>query len=313
MSWTIEAVRSEDARQALRWTLAAPDQSRGELERQVNAFLEYCRALALDGGRHWLARLDGRVAAACTCLPSPGRTAMLFLPDGDVLRPSADDVERLVRWALDAQPDLKNHLFQCLLREQDLVNQQALRAVGFRDLAVLRYLECRIQPDQMAAPCGECNGAEWIAYRADRHDQFAAVISATFQGSLDCPGLNGLRSIEEVIAGHQAVGKFDPRRWLLLRIHGEAAGCILFGENPLRPMLELTYMGLTPQWRGRGVGRYLLRHGLALACRQGVESVTVAVDSANAAAIRLYESTGFRETARRLAMIHSPASSFGNV
>ncbi len=309
MSWTIEAVKSEGARRVLRWTLASPDQSRGELERQVNSFLEYCRALALDDGRHWLAMLDGRVAAACTCLPSPGRTAMLFLPDGDVLRPSVGDVERLVRWVLEAQPDLKNHLVQCLLREQDLVNQRALQAAGFRDLAVLRYMEGPVHRDQEAESRSECRGAAWVEYRADRHGQFAAVIAATFEDSLDCPGLNGLRSIEEVIAGHQAVGKFDPQRWLLLSIDGEAAGCILFGENPLRPVLELTYMGLTPRWRGRGLGRYLLRHGLALAYRPGVESVTVAVDSANTPAIRLYDTAGFRETARRLAMIHGPASS----
>ncbi len=311
MPLTIQALGSADARQALRLTLAAAGQSSGDLERQVNAFLEYARALSLDCGRHWIARADGRVLAACTCLPSPGRTAMLFLPDGDTLHPAAADVERVVRHAMERQPELDSCIFQCLLRECDHVNRQALRAAGFRDLAVLLYMECRLgadRPPQSVDVASDWGTPSWTDYRSAHHDRFAALIAASFEGSLDCPGLNGLRSMAEIIAGHQAAGRFDPRRWLLLCFDGEPAGCILFGENPLQRTLELTYMGLPRRWRGRGVGRYVLRQGLDFARREGMETVTGAVDLANTPALRLYESAGFHETARRQAMIRVPAS-----
>src|SRR3712207_8951894 len=37
-----------------------------------------------------------------------------------------------------------------------------------------------------------------------------------FRSSLDCPALNGVRDMEDVLAGHKASGEFDPALWFLL-------------------------------------------------------------------------------------------------
>src|SRR5947208_3050183 len=47
-----------------------------------------------------------------------------------------------------------------------------------------------------------------IGYRA-----FAATLERTYASTLDCPELNGKRSVDEIIAGHQAEGHFNPERW----------------------------------------------------------------------------------------------------
>jgi GNAT superfamily N-acetyltransferase len=55
---------------------------------------------------------------------------------------------------------------------------------------------------------------------------------------------------------------------------------------------ELT-VGVTQQWRGRGVGRALVRAVLAAARHRGVPTVSLSVERANFAA-RLYAAVGFR-------------------
>ena len=52
-------------------------------------------------------------------------------------------------------------------------------------------------------------------------------------------------------------------------------------------------MGVVASWRGRGVGRTLLRSVLDAARTAGVPAVSLSVERANIAA-RLYESEGFR-------------------
>jgi ribosomal protein S18 acetylase RimI-like enzyme len=144
---------------------------------------------------------------------------------------------------------------------------------------------------------------EWITYDSRHHQAYADLIAATYEDSLDCRGLAGLRRIEDIILGHKSAGRFDPHRWLLLRCDGDAAGCILLGENPLRPALELVYMGVHPHFRRMNVGRYLLQHGLCLACSEDFTAVTLAVDQENIPALTLYRGVGFVETHCRLALI----------
>ncbi|MET8086249.1 GNAT family N-acetyltransferase [Micromonospora sp. NPDC005237] len=55
---------------------------------------------------------------------------------------------------------------------------------------------------------------------------------------------------------------------------------------------ELT-IGVLRAWRGRGVGRALLRTVLGAARDRGIRTVSLSVERANAAA-RLYASEGFR-------------------
>jgi ribosomal protein S18 acetylase RimI-like enzyme len=144
---------------------------------------------------------------------------------------------------------------------------------------------------------------EWMTYDEPRRQMFTDLIVATYQDSLDCRGLSGLRCIEDIMLGHQAAGRFDPHRWLLLRCDGGAAGCVLFGENPVRPTLELVYMGVHPRFRRMGVGQYILRQGLSLARKEGFASVTLAVDAENAPALAMYKRAGFLQTHSRLAII----------
>lgn len=62
---------------------------------------------------------------------------------------------------------------------------------------------------------------------------------------------------------------------------------------------ELARMATLPQWRGRQVGRHLLRHFLDLMPVRGIKWVHLEVRPKNTAARALYEKAGFRETGHR--------------
>lgn len=81
------------------------------------------------------------------------------------------------------------------------------------------------------------------------------------------PELEGTRSLDDVLAGHRAAGRYKPEHWRLGRIPGspKAAAVLLLAEAPGRDAWEVVYLGLTPEARGRGLGHSVLQHALDLA------------------------------------------------
>lgn len=304
---SIKPVPSHQLRKALRLSLAGQDHSAAALELRVNTFLEYARALSFDLSRQWFCESNGRPIAACTCVESPGRTAVLLLPSGPSAGGDPQALDRLIERVIAEESKCDIRLLQALIELDDDHVRLSLERAGFREIAVLRYLEMGI-PNRPFSPLATPaalseQSLNWIHYDDGSHRKFADLIEATYEDGLDCPGLSELRDIEDVLTGHKAAGRFDPTRWLLLEYEGVAVACVLLSESPLRRMLELVYMGVHPEVRGKGVGRYVLGRALRLAQSQSYQGITLAVDARNAPARALYEAAAFRTTHSRRAMI----------
>jgi ribosomal protein S18 acetylase RimI-like enzyme len=67
---------------------------------------------------------------------------------------------------------------------------------------------------------------------------------------------------------------------------------------------EVVYLGLTPEARGRGLGRAAVSHAVELA-RTHAHLIELAVDVRNRPALKLYESTGFQIVDRRAVHIRA--------
>ena len=132
---------------------------------------------------------------------------------------------------------------------------------------------------------------------------FAEATIASYEQTLDCPGLKGLRHIDDILAGHMASGVFHPDLWFALRCADEPVGVMLLNVVPPHNAVELVYLGLSSPWRGRGLGRQLVTHGLWAARSVDAEQMVLAVDRINTPAVALYRSIGFTQTARKLAMV----------
>lgn len=310
---TIRRAGAQALRGWLRYLLASPHQTAGECEQQVTVFLDYARAMGLDLSRLWVREPErgGGVrtgaGAAVLCIPSAGRSAMLVLPDGRVHPPRGDEWVSLVGRAM-ADPTVSDvRLFQALLAEGDEPGRRELERAGFGEIATLIYMERAVG---LAAPAARRldHAMRWVTYDETVRELFGATILATYEGSLDCPGLAGLRELDDVLASHRGAGRFAAHRWLLLLKGEEPAGCILLAEHPLQPVLEIAYMGVTPRFRGRGLGSQLLAEAFGLAHREQFQRVTLAADARNAPALRMYGRAGFTEFLRRRAMLHCRVS-----
>jgi ribosomal protein S18 acetylase RimI-like enzyme len=143
----------------------------------------------------------------------------------------------------------------------------------------------------------------WTAYSAETHALFGRIILDSYQNSLDCPALNGRRDIDDIIAGHQASGNFDPKLWFLLREGDTPLGVLLLSESLRSDSIELVYLGLTPAARGRKLGELMMRQAYATVSARNQPRLCLAVDSKNTPALKLYYRHGMHRIASKLALL----------
>ncbi len=104
---------------------------------------------------------------------------------------------------------------------------------------------------------------------------------------------------EAVIRAAHAAPEFDPGDILLVAPADEPARPIAFGRARIYaddepPYGEVKLIGVLPRWRGRGLGRALLRWSVHHLQDRGVPKIALAVSAANERAVRMYETHGFQ-------------------
>ena len=132
-----------------------------------------------------------------------------------------------------------------------------------------------------------------VAYTRQENDRFARIVERTYEGTLDCPILTGIRTGADSLAAHRGTGPFDPRWWRLFQRDGRDAGILLMTHHPERRACEVTYIGVVPEARRRGLGRAMMQAAFVQAREAACDHVEVAVDAANSHAIALYRQLGF--------------------
>ena len=212
-------------------------------------------------------------------------------------------------------------LAQALLEPRETAGLAAFREAGFMQVGELAYLRADAATSTILMPPDVWHNLSWPdgvrvlrvvdLPEGQRDEAVVAALEATYEGTLDCPELCGLRSPEDVLASHKSVGDFNPALWWLVLLDGRPAGCSLFNVNPPLSSAELVYFGLAPSLRGRGLSSPLLSVSMSAACARtsgapsGVRSVLCAVDLRNTPALRLYRRAGFERTQVRIPMICS--------
>ncbi len=78
---------------------------------------------------------------------------------------------------------------------------------------------------------------------------------------------------------------------------------MLLNPCPAAGAVELIYLGLSVNLRGRGLAEQLLRYGLSRLVGRDEQRVQCAVDRGNVPACRLYERLGFRAFESRMALV----------
>ena len=295
---------------------------------QVQQFLTFAESQNVSLSGLWGAYRGDEPVAAALLIDGPGRTAMIFVAPISRRSPTGA-MAALLKRLCDSIDPKRTRLLQALLDPGQQRERDALLAAGFNELASLHYLEHAITRSvthrastSIGAGAGSSAssgaGASIIessleldpawglkAVRWSERDKplFARAIQASYEATLDCPGLLGLRQMDDIIAGHMGSGQHIPELWLTLFHSDEPAAVMLLNLVPSRQAMELVYLGIAKPWRGRGLGGRLVRHALEQARRHEAKSMLLAVDEINTPAMALYRKHGFVATGRKLAMI----------
>lgn len=257
---------------------------------------------------------------ACLAVLGAGRTAMLYVSEplrqGDAAGPDIARTER-ARCVLALCSTLgREHagrvaLAQSLPDPAEHWSVSALQLAGFQSVGTLLYMRRQPRPEdrKKPAPPPPLPVGMTLVRVADIPDErrnatLVAAMDASYQDTLDCPLLCGLRETRDILTSHQSTGTYDPGLWWLVMQGDAPLACLFLSPCPEQRTTELVYLGLAKPLRGRGIARALMQFGIAhISAMQPSWPLACAVDEANTPAVRLYDALGFRAFARRIGLV----------
>ncbi|QDV26252.1 GNAT family N-acetyltransferase [Aureliella helgolandensis] len=245
--------------------------------------------------------------AAAYFVPLPGQVATL----GGVRCVSGQETLaiELLRQSANKARQLGLSQIQAVVPQTDSITPKLLHRAGFTKLTTVSHLTLELNgtstqkrpasPGNTAAPTqGMFRSARELSSR-----RLAYLIHQTFEGTLDCPALNGKRDHQQVLAGFlDGQPLRQQAHWFTLHTLGpnatgtlvssELAGCLLLNPHG-NELVELSYLGLLPSMRGQGFGRQLVSQAIDVAQSLKASLLVAAVDDANTPALSIYQQFGF--------------------
>lgn len=293
-TFNIQPARPRERAQAFR--LALGYLAGDELARRVAHANSLVSLGELDPDGILVARDGKELLGALVCTPLPGAGGLVwppFVSEGPHRRAVEDGLLAAgCRWLRQRGA----RLAEALLADRERPLAAALTRNGFTHVTQLMYLQ-RDLAAETASGIDRSFGCVPFS-RADPQ-LFRDTLLKTYGGTLDCPELNGVRTIDEVIAGHKGQGKVDPESWWLIQSDGAAIGVLILSQVPDMDAWDLSYVGVVPESRRQGWGRLLTQLAIRAARAAEARQLLVAVDARNRPALALYESLGFELQSQR--------------
>lgn len=228
----------------------------------------------------------------------PGETACLWAP------PHQGPISGAIMQAAAAFVDeQKIPLTQLVVSPDDGYLEADCQAAGFPKFATLQYLYVDLGdarqpnlPQRTPTPVAPT----FFGHAEREPSRLERLVEQTYIGTLDCPQLDGVRPLAEVLEGYRSQGTHRPEHWYLAQTEGQDVGALILAEHPGLGNWELVYMGVTADARGRGFGARIVEFAIDVAARHHAERLVLAVDAANEPALRVYGRLGFITWAERI-------------
>jgi ribosomal protein S18 acetylase RimI-like enzyme len=255
---------------------------------------EQCRDRLLAGepasGLFVARNSEGRLCAAVLVQALPGALGVALPPRGDPDDARNDVTATACQWLRERG----TKVCQAFVTADDAADLAPLEQHGFRHVTQLATLRRAVgSPFDTPAP-----PVRWRPWAAEPTREQLELLLATHQDTLDCPELNHARTGEEIIAGFRSGPDARCAWWSASDETDRLIGVVQF-DGAAGDGLEVSYLGLVPAARGRGLAGALIRFADRVASTGGYRTLNVSVDVRNAPAMKLYTRHGFIEYDRR--------------
>lgn len=225
----------------------------------------------------------------------PGNTAFRW-PIG-LRADEPEETARRLQQAVDAYLDrARIGLIQAIVDSRSVIEGIRLTHAGYQHLADLDYLVCDADRFPRHPPTTRLR---FQAFRPGNEQQLAELVERTYHGTLDCSRLDPARPVTEVLQSYRRTGVYRPQWWFLAQLDGDDIGCLLLADHPAHAQVELMYIGIVSEHRGRGWGLHATRHAQWVTGHAGRQRLILAVDDSNWPARNVYLQAGFQKCDRQ--------------
>jgi ribosomal protein S18 acetylase RimI-like enzyme len=284
----IQSARLEDREAALH--LVFQHLETQEQDRRVANALHLMELGKLHADGLFTAHCGSSLEGSMICLPIPGASGLVWPPQSRKTASPPAIEDELVKHTCEWLKTRGAKLAQALLVAEETWLATPLERNGFQHTTALWYMrrDMTLGIPPIARP-------RLTLRLFDPRDLpvFSRTLLRSYEGSQDCPEVNGIRTIDEILDGHSADAGGNFSHWWLA-VQGERpVGVLLAAESPEWESWEIAYFGVVPEARGCGFGRELMVRALAEARAAEISHLTLSVDARNAPAIGLYRTLGF--------------------
>ena len=300
----IRTINGNEIRKSFSILLREPEDDIQTIQQRAESFEQMLKHQKHDLEHQIVVADRGEILFSCFLMPHDSSSAFIFISNLDELNldyisHALEAVRQLVQIA--KQQHFK--FLQLMVSPEDSHKIAFAIRAGFNRSSNIHYMyrEVNSRIGVVRIP----PTVTWQDYSAANHAVFADVIERTWQESLDCPEMDDTRTIEETIESYKAAGKFTRSCWSLLSVRDEPAGVCLLSPLLADNSIELTYMGIVPEYRGKGLGRIMINRALSLSAIDGYKLMTLAVDAHNHYAWQIYKASGFKDMFVKVAMLYN--------
>lgn len=241
----------------------------------------------------FLAEEQGQIVGACRVIPELAierAVLRLLIMPGCIDRGIAD---RLLRSALKRAGDFEVENVHADLREEDTGARELFAGLGFRPAR--RYTDMTMDLEPASIPHLEYQNLSCRPLEPGEEEEFTQFQNRAFDGSWGfCP--NTTPEIIQLLNtrgyGHDGV---------IVTYYGEESVGYCWTAELRQPeeksggvLGRIHMMGITPEYRGQGLGKHVLWSGLKHLADKGIQTVELTMDNENEAACLLYEGAGFK-------------------
>jgi len=195
--------------------------------------------------------------------------------------------ERLIDFAVAEHA----RLVMLLVDFQQSADESLLVWFGFEKVSELLNLNAERAVFPTQSPEGRLT---FRPYKNEQWDRMAELVERTYINTLDFPRLTGLVPAEYILRGYQESHIFAPSLWYFIEFQTKIIGVLLLTQIQNSEHLELTYLGLAEEFRGRGFSLEIVQFAQYIAKLQNASHLLAAVDSANIPALNTYMRCGFQ-------------------